>query len=288
MAALAPIAVLDSGLGGLTVVKALRREMPHEDIIYFGDTARVPYGNKSGPTVTGYVRQIIRYLSEFEPKHIVIACNTATALAMKTLKAEFKDLSISGVIEPGAKAAAAAAGRKQFPVIGVIATEATIRSKAYEHALARRRHHARLLFRPTPLLVPIIEEGRGAEDPLVVLAVQQYLTPMIQNGLDALLLGCTHYPMLKGLIAKTVGSEVAVIDSADQCAEDVYRRLLSGGLLRGDTARPGRLHCFVTDETPRFGLLAQRFLGVELQAPTWVSPEALYQSKEDEFSLFQG
>ena len=284
----APIAVLDSGLGGLTVVKALRAEMPHEDIIYFGDTARVPYGNKSPTTITGYVRQIIRYLSEFEPKHIVIACNTATALAMNAIKAEFKELSISGVIEPGAKAAAAAAGTKRFPVIGVIATEATIRSKAYEHALARRRHHARLFFRATPLLVPIIEEGRGADDPLVVMAVQQYLTPMIQNGLDALLLGCTHYPMLKGLIAKTVGSEVAVIDSAEQCAEDVYRRLLSSGSLRGDTSRPGRLHCFVTDSTPRFGLLAQHFLGFELDSPTWVSPEAMYQSRDEEFSLFQG
>ncbi len=288
MAISAPIAVLDSGLGGLTVVKALRREMPHEDILYFGDTARVPYGSKSGVTVTGYVRQIIQYLKGFGPKHIVIACNTATALSMSTLRAEFKELSISGVIEPGAKAAAAAAGSKRFPVIGVIATEATIRSKAYEYALARRRHHARLLFRPTPLLVPIIEEGRGEEDPLVVLAVQQYLNPMIKNGLDALLLGCTHYPMIKGLIARIVGPDVAVIDSADQCAEDVYRRLLSGGLLRGDSTRPGRMHCFVTDETPRFGMLAQRFLGVEMLSPTWVSPEELYRSSDEGFSLYKG
>ena len=169
-----------------------------------------------------------------------------------------------------------------------LATEATIRSKAYEHAIARRRTHARLLFRPAPLLVPIIEEGRAADDPLVELAVQQYLSGMIQNGVQVLLLGCTHYPILKDLIVKTVGPSVAVIDSADQCAEDVYRRLLSSGLLRGDTTRPGRLHCFVTDETPRFGLLAERFLGIALDAPTWVSPEAMYQSKDEDFSLFQG
>ena len=283
----APIAVFDSGLGGLTVVKALRRELPHEDIIYFGDTARLPYGSKSGATVTAYVRQIVRYLLTYSPKHIVIACNTATALAMKTIRSEFKEISISGVIEPGAKAAAMAAGKKQAPVIGVLATEATIRSKAYEHALARRRHHARLLFRPAPLLVPIIEEGRASDDPLVALAVNQYLEGMIQKGLDVLLLGCTHYPMLKGVIARTVGPEVAVIDSADQCAEDVYRRLLSGGMLRGESNRSGRLHCFMTDESPRFGILARRFLGCEILPPTWVSPEDLYRTAEEEFSLFR-
>src|SRR5258706_1815883 len=157
----APIAVLDSGVGGLTVVKALRQILPHEDIIYFGDTARVPYGSKSGPTVISFVRQIVNYLLRYGPKHIVIACNTATALAMKTIREEFKDLSLSGVIEPGARAVAKAAGDKTFPVIGILATEATIRSKAYEHAIARPRHPARLLFKPAPLLVPIIEEGRG-------------------------------------------------------------------------------------------------------------------------------
>jgi glutamate racemase len=283
----APIAVLDSGVGGLTVVKALRRELPHEDIIYFGDTARVPYGSKSGATITSFVRQIVRYLSAYEPKHIVVACNTATAVALGALREEFKGVSISGVIEPGAKAAAAAGGKKRFPVIGVIATEATIRSKAYEHALARRRNHARLLFRPAPLLVPIIEEGRSAEDPLMELAVQQYLTPMLQNGLDVLLLGCTHYPMIKSLIVKTVGPDVAVIDSADQCAEDVYRRLLSGSLLHASD-RPGRLQCFVTDESPRFALLAKRFLGFEVMPPAWVPPEDLYRLPEGELSSFTG
>ena len=276
MAPSAPIAVLDSGVGGLTVVKALRREMPHEDIIYFGDTARVPYGSKSGATIINFVRQNVRYLIGYAPKHIVVACNTATAVALGPLREEFKGISISGVIEPGAKAAAAAAGKKRFPVIGVIATEATIRSKAYEHALARRRNHARLLFRPAPLLVPIIEEGRSVDDPLVELAVRQYLTPMMQNGLDVLLLGCTHYPMLAGVIGRVVGPNVAVIDSADLCAEDVYRRLLSSSLLRGGVDRPGRLHCFVTDESPRFELMARRFLGFDVPASTWVSPEDLY------------
>ena len=286
MSASAPIAVLDSGLGGLTVVEALRKEMPHEDIIYFGDTARVPYGNKSGTTVTSYVRQIIHYLKNFDPKHFVIACNTATALSLRLVREEFKGLPISGVIEPGAKAASAAAGAKKFPVIGVLATEATIRSNAYEHALARRRHHARLLFRPAPLLVPIIEEGRLPADPLIELALSQYLVPMIQNGLDVLLLGCTHYPLLINQITKIVGDAVAVIDSADQCAQDVYRRLLASGMLRGDSSEQGRLHCFITDECPRFQQLARRFLGMDIETPTWVSLDDLYQFDAGEYPLF--
>ena len=286
MAPSAPIAVLDSGVGGLTIVKALRREMPHEDIIYFGDTARVPYGSKSAPTITGFVRQIVRYLAGYGPKHIVIACNTATAVCLSALREEFKGLSISGVIEPGAKAASAAAGKKRFPVIGLLATEATIRSKAYEHAIARRRNHARLLFRPAPLLVPMIEEGRNADDPLVELALQQYLTPFLQNGLEVLLLGCTHYPLLKPAIEKVVGLDVAVIDAANLCAEDVYRRLLSGSLLRGGEDRPGRLHCFVSDESPRFALLAKRFLGLEIPPPTWVPPEDLYRMPEESPTRF--
>ena len=286
MSADGPIAVLDSGVGGLTVVKALRARLPNEDIIYFGDTARVPYGSKSPATVTGYVRQAVHYLQGYEPKHTVIACNTATAVAMHAIRREFPMMPISGVIEPGAKAAVTAAGSKHTPVIGVLATEATVRSKAYEHAIARRRIHARLFFRPAPLLVPIIEEGRSSEDPLVELALRQYLRNMLQNGLDVLLLGCTHYPILKDVITKVTGPGVAVIDSADECAEDVYKRLLGGGLLRGLSAAHGRLHCFMTDESPRFSVLARRFLGFDIAPPTWVSPEDLYNSPREGWSLF--
>ena len=156
-----PIAVLDSGLGGLTVVRELQRQSPAENILYFGDTARVPYGTKSPQTVTGFVREIIIYLQRHRPKHVVIACNTATAVALDAIKAEFPHLPITGVIEPGARAAIDAAGGKPVPKIAVIATEATVRSKAYERAIFRRRQHARLFIFPTPLLVPIIEDGRG-------------------------------------------------------------------------------------------------------------------------------
>src|SRR5438105_2026569 len=176
-----PIVVLDSGLGGLTVVRALRQVLPHEDIVYFGDTARLPYGSKSAATVTTFVRQIITFLRPHRPKHVIIACNTATALALPELRAEFTDLSISGVIEAGARAAIEACGAKERPRIGVIATEATVRSKAYERAIHRRRHYARVLLRPTPLLVPIIEEGRDARDPVVRLVLEQYLQPLTER-----------------------------------------------------------------------------------------------------------
>jgi glutamate racemase len=260
----------------LTVVKAIRNVLPHEQIIYFGDTARLPYGSKSGATVTEFVRQIIQYLRPYDAKHVVIACNTATALALPRLREEFEGLSISGVIEPGARAAVEAAGALQRPCIGVIATEATVRSRAYERAIHRRRHHVRIVLKPTPLLVPIIEEGRNGTDPLVRLALQQYLQPLRDRAIDVLLLGCTHYPLLKGLIADVVGERVPVIDSAEACAEDVQRRLRAAGLLRGGTTEIGSLRCFVTDDSPRFGVLAAQFLRTSVEPPVWVPPADLY------------
>lgn len=284
MSPASPIAILDSGLGGLTVARAVQLVLPHEHILYFGDTARVPYGSKSPGTVCDFVAQIIAYLRPHEPKHVVLACNTATALALQTVRSEFPGLSISGVIEPGARAAIEAAGSKEQPVIGVIATEATVRSKAYERAIHRRRHHARLLLRPTPLLVPIIEEGRTAADPLVRLALRQYLAPLIQREIDVLVLGCTHYPILKRLIEQIVGDRVRVIDSADACAEDVIKRLRAAGLLRGPgPINPGAsgIRCFVTDYPARFAQLASRFLGYTVDQPVLVSLEDLARSVDD-------
>jgi glutamate racemase len=297
-----PIVVLDSGLGGLTVARALHSALPHDDILYFGDTARLPYGSKTADTVTTFVKQIIAYLRPSNPRHVVIACNTATALALPAVRAAFPDLSITGVVEPGAKAAVIAAGPRPVPVIGVIATEATIRSRAYERAIVRRRAHARLVLKPAPLLVPIIEEGRGEDDPLVRLALRQYLSPLVKHRIEVLVLGCTHYPILKGLIQELLGPRVRVIDSAEQCAQDVARRLRNAELLRANaegvappTSAPaaedevkknsgaalpwggrGALRCCVTDDPPRFARLASRFLGFEIPPPTWVSPDELY------------
>src|SRR6266850_606139 len=231
-----PIVVLDSGLGGLTVVRAIRQVLPAEDIVYFGDTARVPYGSKSAATVTNFVRQIIHYLYPHDAKHIVIACNTATALSMPALRQEFPDLSISGVIEPGARAAIEAAGQKPRPIIGIIGTEATIRSQAYEQAIVRRRQLARVISQATPLLAPIIEDGRAADDPLVKVALKQYLQPLMTRAIDVLVLGCTHYPIYREAIAAMVGPQVAVIDSAQKTAQDVQRRLSSANMQRAGGA----------------------------------------------------
>jgi glutamate racemase len=270
-----PIVVLDSGLGGLTVVRAIRQVLPFEDIVYFGDTARLPYGSKSAATVTHFVRQIITYLYPLEPKHVVIACNTATALAMSAIRSEFADLSISGVIEPGARAAALAAGQRPRPVIGIIGTEATIRSRAYEQAIMRRRVLARVSALSTPLLAPIIEDGRTVDDPLVQVALKQYLQPLMARGINVLVLGCTHYPIYREAIGEIVGGNVAVIDSADQCAQDVQRRL-SSAKLRREGGGAGGLRCFVTDDSPRFATLAAQFLGLVIEPPTWVSTDELH------------
>src|SRR5215207_8599890 len=186
MSPTSPIVVLDSGLGGLTVARAIRATLPHERLVYFGDTARLPYGNKSSAAVTGFVREILSFLRPLQPKHVVFACNTATALAMPALRTAYPELTFSGVIDPGAKSAAAASGSKAWPTIGVIATEATVRSKAYERAIHRRRSHVRLLLQAAPALAPLIEEGRDARDPLLRMALKQYLTPLVKRKVDVL------------------------------------------------------------------------------------------------------
>jgi glutamate racemase len=278
-----PIAVLDSGLGGLTVVRSLRSVLPGEDVVYFGDTARLPYGSKTAEVVTTFVSQIIRYLLPLEPKQVVIACNTATALALPEVRAAFPALSIVGVIEPGAEAAIAAAGDLAHPLIGVIATEATIASGAYQRAIARRHPGALVVPQAAPLLVPIIEDGRGEGDSLAQLAVSQYIQPMIDDAVDVLVLGCTHYPILRGLIERTINAgprKVPVVDSANHCALEVARRLEAAGLCRdvelvAGAGRLGRLSCWVTDDSPKFARLATAFLGVDVDKPTWISPDEL-------------
>jgi glutamate racemase len=278
-----PIVVLDSGLGGLTVARALREVLPLEDIVYFGDTARLPYGSKAPETVTTFVRQIIEYLLPVNPKHVVIACNTATALALPAVRQIFPNLSISGVIEPGSRAAVAEAGSNHVPVIGDLATEATVRSRAYSHAIHRKRHHARVVQQASPLLVPIIEEGRTLNDPLVRLALKQYLQPMVDHRMNVLVLGCTHYPVLRPLIEGMLGPQIPVIDSARLCAEDVTRRLTAQGLLR-NSAGPahsmsvvGGFKCLVTDDPDRFARLAPRFIGGGVIAPPMlIPPDELY------------
>lgn len=286
-----PIVVLDSGLGGLTVVRSLRQLLPAEDLIYFGDTARLPYGSKSPTVVTTFVSQIIRYLAPLDPKHIVIACNTATALAMPALRAEFPGLHISGVIEPGADAVCSTLSGQPDPIIGVMATEATVRSQAYEKAILKRLPNARILMQPAPLLVPIIEDGRGPDDPLVNIAIDQYLSPLLSRGVQSLVLGCTHYPILRSLVESKVRSasnHVEVVDSAENCAQDVLDRLKSNGLQKlVQSPTRGSLRCWVTDDGPRFARLASRFLGYDISRPVWISPDELPTHSPVEDSMLQ-
>ncbi len=271
-----PIIVLDSGLGGLTVVRSLRHALPQDDILYFGDTARVPYGPKSANTVTSFVREILAFLQPYDPKHVVFACNTATALALPTIRNEFPALSISGVVDPGAHAAVCAVSDRTHPRIGIIGTEATVRSRAYLHAILALQPTAHVIARPTPLLVPIIEEGRSHDDPIVRLSLEQYLQPLLRENIDVLVLGCTHYPILQHLISDIVGPRVSVIDSAHQCAHDVLCRLHAAKLQRAPADAPGSLRCFVTDDSPRFASLASRFLGLHIVPPTLVSLDDLH------------
>lgn len=265
--------MFDSGLGGLHLVHALQRALPSEQFLYFADTARLPYGARSDETVTGFARQIVAYLARFNPKHTLVACNTVTATALPALRVEFADLSVSGVIEPAARAAVEAAGALAMPKLAVLATEATIRSRAYERALARRRNKATLLLRPAPLLVPMIEEGRDATDPLVRLALRQYLHPLIGRKLDVLILACTHFAVYSAAIQQIVGAQVAVIDAAQRCADDVARRLRSARRLKEGGV--GSLRCFVTEEPARFRSLAERMLGMALDEPALVRVDDL-------------
>ena len=259
MTSAAPIGVFDSGIGGLTVARELMRQLPAESIIYFGDTARVPYGPKSPDTVRRYSREIAGYLRERGVKALVVACNTATAHALTTLQAE-EPIPVIGVVEPGARAAVAATrgGR-----IGVIGTVGTIRSTAYERAIRALRPDAQITARPCPLFVPLVEEG-WLEHEATRLVANEYLSAFATDHVDTLVLGCTHYPLLKPLIAEVLGPDVALIDSAEQTAAETRRVLESRGLLA--PASGAAVRRYVASDAPdQFLRMAERFLGAPIE-----------------------
>jgi len=246
-----PIGVFDSGVGGLTVVAALRARLPAEPILYLGDTARLPYGTKSPETVLRYTKKNVAFLAERRVKAVVVACNTASALAVPHLESA---LPLWGVIEPGAaRAAAASAGR-----VGVIATESTVRSDAYAAALRRLRPELEVLSRACPLFVPLVEEG-WTDDEIAEAVARRYLAPLLEAGIDTLVLGCTHYPLLAPVLARVAGPEVALVDSASAVAERVAEDLVARGLAAPPGA-PGDLHVCVTDAAEQFRRLAERIL----------------------------
>jgi glutamate racemase len=251
----APIAVFDSGVGGLTVVGALRRELPGEAIVYLGDTARVPYGGKSRRTIERYSEEIARMMVAGGAKMVVVACNTASALALSHLR-EVLSVPVEGVIEPGVRAALAATRSGHVAVIG---TKATIGSGAYEEGLRAVRPDISVTSIACPLLVPLIEEGLF-EDEVTDAVLRRYLSPLRDTEADTIVLGCTHYPLLAGAIAKALGPDVTLVDSAANCAAAVARRLAGEDLLtaNGD----GSLELGFTDPPDRFLEVAGRALGL--------------------------
>ncbi len=251
----APIGVFDSGIGGLTVVHELMRQLPHESIIYFGDTARVPYGNKSPETVQRYSREIADFLQQRGVKAIVVACNTATAHALPMLRAE-RAIPVIGVVEPGARAAVAAS---RSGAIGVIGTAGTVRSGAYDRAIHALRPDARVTAQACPLFVPLVEEGWTDRDATRLVA-QEYLRPVVGHNVDTVVLGCTHYPLLKPLLHDVLGADERLIDSAEETAAETARVLHDRGLSAPDGATP-RYHFVASDEPSLFLALGQRFLG---------------------------
>src|ERR1700674_4489029 len=221
----APVGVFDSGLGGLTVVRALMRRLPHESLLYFGDTARVPYGPKSPETIRRYSREITTYLRDEGVKAVVVACNTATAHALPMLRDELS-IPVIGVVEPGARAAAAATRTRR---VGVIGTAGTIGSGAYERAIHAERPDVHVVARACPLFVPLVEEG-WLDTPATRLIAQEYLSPLARDGIDTLVLGCTHYPLLESVIGETMGPGVGLVDSADSAAAETAAVLCTAGL----------------------------------------------------------
>ncbi len=259
----APIGVFDSGLGGLTVAREIMRNLPRERIVYFGDTARVPYGNKSKPTVVRYSRQIVRFLMQQEIKAIVIACNTATALAIEEVKEE-AGIPVIGVVEPGAVTAAAVTKNKQ---VGVIATRATTSTNAYAKAIHRIDPEINVISEACPLLVPLAEEG-WIHDRITDEIIMRYLDDLLEHDIDTLILGCTHYPLFRSEIRKLVGDKITLVNPAYETAKELERMLAARKLaneapMNPDDPYPYRF--FVSDEAERFTEFANSILPVDVK-----------------------
>lgn len=252
MSSEAPIGVFDSGIGGMTIVKELMNQLPDERIIYYGDTARVPYGNKSAETIINYSRQIADFLVNQGVKALVVACNTISAIALETLRSEF-DLPIIGVVKPGAKAAAETTRNGN---IGVIATRATINSGIYEEFLHKTNPEIHVYKQACPLFVPLVEEG-WIDDPITDKIIHRYLDGLIDHNIDSLVLGCTHYPLLRHRIQEAVGADVTLVNPAYETAKAFKYLLEENNLLNetlsdSDEAPIPRHEFYVSDSPAQF------------------------------------
>ncbi len=251
-----PVGIFDSGVGGLTVMKEIIKLLPGENIIYFGDTARVPYGTRSSGTVTRYSMQNTEFLMSKGIKALVVACNTASSVSLPSLRDGFP-VPVIGVVEPGARAAAADMKSKKIAVIG---TEATINSRSYEEAIKAIDGSVEVSGIACPLFVPLIEEG-WLDGDIVKLTAEKYLSSLRYNGLDSIVLGCTHYPMIKDVIKNVTG--VSLIDSAVETAKEVKRVLEGKGMLR-QSEEEGSREFFVTDFPEKFSRVGEKFLDHEI------------------------
>jgi glutamate racemase len=259
-----PIGVFDSGVGGLTVLREMAALLPHEHLLYLGDTARVPYGTKSPATVIRYAEACAGLLTDRDIKLLVVACNTASAYGIDALR-DALEVPVVGVVEPGARRAV---GVSRGGRIGVLGTAGTIASGAYQDAIGRCRADAVTLARPCPLFVPLAEEGWTAGEVPEAVA-RTYVEPVVAEGADTLLLGCTHYPLLTDVIQTAAGPEVAVIDSAAATADVVAETLEAFDLLNPDPGE-GLRHYLVTDDPARFADVGARFLGERVGGVEWV------------------
>jgi len=260
----APIGVFDSGIGGLTVVAALRSHLPRENLVYLGDTARVPYGGKSRETVTRYSEEICQFLLRHDCKAIVVACNTASALAVPELQRSLA-VPVLGMIQPGAAAAVSATRNGR---IGIIGTRATVLSRAYDQAILELAPTAKIFSHACPVLVPMIEEG-WLDDPLTDLAIERYIRPLLDSEIDTLVLGCTHYPLLKAAIAEIAGPDVHIVDSAENCAL-VLQKMLEHKNLSASETQTGTLEVSLTDDSIGFLPLLERSLRIQVGQPNIV------------------
>lgn len=249
-----PIGVFDSGIGGLTVLREIVKEMPSEDTIYLGDTARVPYGIRSPETVIRYSLENTKFLFSKDIKFLVVACNTASSVSLDRIKSVVP-IPVIGVIEPGAKAAIKATNNKK---IGIIATEATVRSDSYTRLIKAIDNDVAVFGLPCSLFVPLVEEG-WTDGEIACLIAEKYLEEIRNRGIDTLILGCTHYPLLKTVIAKVMGSRVKLIDSAVEVAWEV-KTILDNSNLSSKKKRKPRREFYVTDSPLRFKKVGERFL----------------------------
>lgn len=263
----APIGVFDSGVGGLTVAREIMRQLPEERMVYFGDTARLPYGTKSKNTVIRFSRQIVRFLETKDVKAIVIACNTASALALETVKEE-TDIPVIGVITPGARAAVQAS---RNGIIGVAGTEATIRSETYTKVIREMNPKASVIGKPCPLFVPLVEEG-FAKHRITEEVIEIYLSDMRQTEIDTMILGCTHYPLLRSKIMAFFGDKVHIVNPAYETAMDLKKVLGE----RGNENRSGEAasyEFYVSDAAEKFTHFANTILSYDVAATKLVNIE---------------